>query len=209
MFVGHLVGAEILQDLSPGTPRWVALAGVGFPDLLWGATILTGVEKAEIDPHSPLQSRINFVSYPYSHSLVLGTLIACIPGIVIGLFLGFGAGLVFVLASASHWLLDTIVHLPDLPVLGFNGDRKVGLGLWRYGWIAFVVEYLFLAVATLLLVPQKTWGYVLVAGFLFHLINLNSFVGLTKTNPFKSARAYSVVTFIGFAAMIYVFQSQI
>jgi hypothetical protein len=209
MFVGHLVGAELLQDISPSTPPWVALAGVGFPDILWGVTVLTGVEKVQIDRNSPLQKNINFVSFPFSHSLVLGTLIACIPGLIIGLFLGLGAGIVFVLASASHWLLDTVMHLPDLPILGFDGDRKVGFGLWRHGWIAFVGEYLFLVAGTLILVPQSKWGFVLVAGLIFHLLNMNSFVGLTKTNPFKSARAYALVTFVGFAALIYVFQGQI
>lgn len=209
MFVGHLVGAEILQDLSPGTPRWVALTGVGFPDLLWGVTVLAGLEKVEPDPHSPLQSKINFVSYPYSHSLVLGTLIACIPGLIIGLVLGLAAGIVFVVASASHWLFDTIVHLPDLPILGFDGDRKVGLGLWRHGRVAFVAEYLFLVVATVIFVPQKDWAFAFVAGLLFHLINLNSYLGLTRTNPLKSARAFALVTLIGFAALILAFQGVI
>jgi hypothetical protein len=32
----------------------------------------------------------------------------------------------------SHWVLDFIVHLPDLP-LSFNGSPKVGLGLWSTG----------------------------------------------------------------------------
>jgi len=72
MFIGHFVGAELLHDISPGTPTWVALAGVSFPDLLWGVTVLTGLEKVELDPASPLQSTIKFVKYPYSHSLVLG-----------------------------------------------------------------------------------------------------------------------------------------
>jgi hypothetical protein len=49
-----------------------------------------------------------------------------------------GSALIFVAASPSHWLLDTIVHLPDLPILGFNKDKKVGFGLWRYGWVALM-----------------------------------------------------------------------
>src|SRR3989442_2824276 len=47
---------------------------------------------------------------------------------------------VFVAGSASHWLLDTVVHLKDLPVLGFDGDRKVGAGLWKRGPVAFEAE---------------------------------------------------------------------
>ena len=32
----------------------------------------------------------------------------------------------------SHWVLDFIVHLPDLPLL-FDGLPVVGLGLWGSG----------------------------------------------------------------------------
>ena len=34
-------------------------------------------------------------------------------------------------AVASHWLLDLIVHVPDLPLAG-NDSPKLGLGLWRH-----------------------------------------------------------------------------
>ena len=36
------------------------------------------------------------------------------------------------LAVFSHWVLDFIVHPPDLPLL-FSGSRLVGLGLWMSG----------------------------------------------------------------------------
>jgi hypothetical protein len=205
MFIGHFVPAEILQDLAPKTPRWVALTGVSFPDLLWGVTVLAGLEKVEMDPDSPLQRSIKFLKYPFSHSLVLTNLIACVPALIIAYFYGLTAGVVFLAASISHWVLDTIVHLPDLPILGFDGDRKVGLGLWRYGPVAFVVEYLFLAAGTLLFVPRASWTYVLVAGFLLHLFNLNSSFGLTKKNPIKSGRAYAAFALVGFAAAIVIF----
>jgi len=131
MFIGHVIGAELARDLSPQTPLWVSLGGVSFPDLLWGVAVLAGIEQVQMDPVSPLQKDIRFISYPYSHSLVLGSAIACLPGAAIAAALGWVAGVVFVLSSISHWLLDVIVHLPDLPVLGFGRDVKVGLGLWR------------------------------------------------------------------------------
>ena len=198
MFIGHFVGAELLHDISPGTPTWVALAGVSFPDLLWGVTVLAGVEEVELDPASPLQSTVKFVKYPYSHSLVLGAAIACIPALALGLIFGPAAGLVFVAGSVSHWLLDTIVHLPDLPVLGFDVDRKVGLGLWRHGRIAMVAEYSFFAAGTIAFVPRASWIYVLIAGMVLHLANMNSFLGLTKDNPIKSSRVYAAVAIAGF-----------
>ena len=205
MFIGHFVPAEILQVLAPGTPRWVALAGVSFPDLLWGGTVLAGVEKVEWNRESPLQKKLMFVTYPYSSSLVVGTLLACLQGLGIGLWLGPTAGVVFVVGSASHWLLDTIVHVRDLPILGFNRDKKVGFGLWRYGWVALVTEYAFFATGTLLFVARQSWPYVLIAGLILHLINLNSFVGLTKKNPIPSGKAYAALAFVGFGAAMWLF----
>ncbi len=167
--------------------------------------MLAGVEEVAWNRESPLQKNIKFVKYPYSHSLVLGTLLACIPGLAIGLWLGPAAGLVFVAASASHWLLDTIVHLRDLPILGFDGDRKVGFGLWRHGSVALVVEYVFFAIGTLLFVPRQSWAYVFVAGLILHMINLNSFIGFTKKNPIPSGKAYAALAFVGFGAAIWLF----
>jgi len=206
LFIGHLVGAELAAALTPHTPLWVSLTGTSFPDLLWGVTVLTGLEKVEIDPASPLQSRIRFGYYPYSHSLVLGNILASLPALLIGLYCrSVTAAIVFVLASISHWLLDAIVHLPDLPVLGFGKDVKVGLGLWRHGALAFVVEYGLVVAFTLALQPKQQWAAILIASFVFHAANANSFFGFTRTNPVKSSRTYAVMALVGFIALILVF----
>lgn len=124
---------------------------------------------------------------PYSHSLILGTLIACAVGLGLAYFTSPLAGLVFIAASASHWLLDATVHQKDLPVLGFGLDRKFGFGLWNRPKTAFIFEYLFYAVLTALTFPSKLMP-LLVIGAIFHLINANSFLGLTKTKPFHDHR---------------------
>jgi hypothetical protein len=112
------------------------------------------------------------------------------------------AGGVFVIASASHWALDTIVHLKDLPVLGLKKDRLVGWGLWNSGRIAFFAEFIFYAVITLLLVPAAFIVPLLAIGIIFHLINANSFFGFTKKNPFASSRVYAITALFGFLAFI-------
>jgi hypothetical protein len=42
----------------------------------------------------------------------------------------------------SHWLLDLLVHRPDLPILPGNagGLPLLGLGLWRTPWASVVAE---------------------------------------------------------------------
>lgn len=203
MFIGHLAGAELLHAVVPDVPSYVSLIGVGFPDLLWGVTILAGLETARMGT-SPLQRDIEFTRYPISHSLVLTNLIALIPAFGFGLALGWKAGLVFLLASISHWLLDVIVHLRDLPVLGFGRDIKVGFGLWRWSRTSFFVEYALVIVATVAFEPQPKWLAILAAALVLHLVNLNSFFGLTRTNPI-TIRAYAVLAWVGFAALAVVF----
>lgn len=74
---------------------------------------------------------LDFVHYPYSHSLV--ALIAWSAGFAVlyGLRRHVGAGTLWVLAVVvlSHWLLDVLSHRPDMP-LTLGGDARVGLGLW-------------------------------------------------------------------------------
>ncbi len=204
MFIGHLAGAELLHAVFPETPTWISLVGVGFPDLLWGVTVLAGIERAEMG-RSPLQRDIVFSHYPFSHSLVLTNIIALVPAAALGLIFDWRAGLVFWLASISHWLLDVIVHLPDLPVLGFGRDTKVGFGLWRNGPLAFAVEYALVVAATLLFEPSGKWLWLLVVAALFHAVNLNSFFGFTRTNPIASAKVYAVVGLVSFTVMAVVF----
>ena len=165
MFIGHFAVAYLLIALFPSVPPLVVLLGVSFPDLLWPVLVITGKEKVAIDPETPLQGAIGFTSYPFSHSLVTGTLIAAIPGLFIAYLVSPLAGIVFVAASASHWLLDVITHIRDLPVLGMGRDVKVGLGLWSYPRSAFVLELLFYVVITVLVVKPGMAIPLLLLGF--------------------------------------------
>ncbi|MGB8310850.1 MAG: hypothetical protein WCE81_03175 [Halobacteriota archaeon] len=201
LFVGHFSVAYVLIRLFPSVPPLVLLIGVGFPDILWPILILIGVEHVAVNPNSPLQKYIKFTSYPFSHSLVLTSIIACIPGVVLALTITPLAGVLFVVASASHWFLDTITHVNDLPIAGLRRDKKVGLGLWKYPRTAFAFEYIFYAVVTVLVMPAKFVVLLLVVGAIFHLLNANSFLGFTKTNPFKTERAYAAITLVGFIGM--------
>ncbi|MFA6332183.1 MAG: hypothetical protein WCX22_04460 [Methanoregula sp.] len=201
MFIGHFAVAYLLIALFPAVPPLVVLFGVSFPDLLWPILVLSGKEKVTVSPDTPLQNAIGFTSYPFSHSLVTGTLIAAIPGLFIGCLISPVAGIVFVAASATHWLLDVVTHKKDLPVLGTDRDVRVGLGLWNYPRSAFVLEVLFYIVITVLAVPSPLVVPLLALGFAFHLINANSFLGFSKTNPF-TARTYAIMALFGFLAFI-------
>jgi len=186
----------------PGIPPLNPLIGVSFPDLLWPVLIFARIEEVSIDPESPLQENIRFTRLPYSHSLILGSLIAGVLGVLIALLMSPLAGAVFVAASASHWLLDAITHVRDLPVFGFGSDRKLGFALWSRPKAAFLVELAFYTAITMLAAPTGTIVPRLALGFAFQLANANSFLGFSRKNPFNTPRKYAAVAFAGFLAFI-------
>ncbi|OLE83963.1 MAG: hypothetical protein AUF79_18040 [Crenarchaeota archaeon 13_1_20CM_2_51_8] len=201
MFVGHFAIAFVLWRLFPQVPLPVVLIAVSFPDLLWSLLVPAGVEKVRINPDSPLQKFIVFEKFPYSHSLVLGSVWSLLVGLLIaGLLNNPLVVPVFVAGSASHWLLDTVVHLKDLPVLGFNGDRKVGAGLWKKGPVAFVVEYAFYVIVILFALSGLSLAYALILGGIFHAINLPSFFGSTRKNNIKTSNGYAGLALLGFGS---------
>jgi hypothetical protein len=183
-------------------PVWVALVGVGFPDLLWSVFVFLGLESVKVDPDSPLQRSLRFTKLPYSHSLVITNVMSLAVGGVIAAALGDPLVLlVFVLASASHWALDIVVHIKDIPILGFDGDRMLGLELWRWGRVAFFVELLFYAAFAVAFLSGVAVVYAIVVGVVFQLLNANSFFGFTKKNMFRTANQYAAVVLILFSVM--------
>jgi hypothetical protein len=93
---------------------------------------------------------------PYTHSLIGAALwaAACFGVVAVhqrNLRVGVLAGLVVL----SHWLLDWVVHVPDLTLDGT--PPKLGLGLWNYPWIAMPLE-LALTVGAFLFYVRRTRG---------------------------------------------------
>ncbi|HEX8030825.1 MAG TPA: hypothetical protein VF491_20275, partial [Vicinamibacterales bacterium] len=71
MFVGHYALAFGAKKITPATSLGTLFLACQFADLLWPALVLLGAEQVEIDPGNTLVTPLNFVSYPYSHSLVM------------------------------------------------------------------------------------------------------------------------------------------
>jgi hypothetical protein len=205
MFIGHFAIAFLLARLFPQVPVLIPLIAVSFPDLVWPLLIFAGIEKVKVNPDSALQKYLFFEKYPYSHSLIFTNFMALSVGLALALILGNPlVALIFTVGSASHWVLDSVVHLPDLPVLGFGRrDRKVGLGLWRNGPLAFVLEFIFYTAVTIAVLPRRLVSGALLLGTVFHLINANSFFGFTRKNPFRTPASYALITLIGFAFFIF------
>ena len=204
MYIGHYAAAAVLVTVVPDSPVLPAAIGVAWPDLVWPALVLAGWEKVTTNRVDPLQRSVRFDSYPFSHSLVLSNVLNLLPAAVVALiYQSVIVGIVFWLAAVSHWFLDVVVHQPDLPVLGIGtNDRKLGAGLWQYPKTAFILEYLFFAVIILATAPHPIWLGVLGGGLLLHLLNANSFLGLTRINPVGTPARLANATLVGYFGAI-------
>ena len=142
MFVGHFALGFAAKRAAPRVSLAVLFAAAQLADLLWPLLVFAGVERVRIDPGNTAMTPLDFISYPYSHSLV--TLVAW--GIAFAVVYraaargGGTAAAMLVLAAlvVSHWILDFISHRPDMPI--YPGGPKVGLGLWYSVPATLVVE---------------------------------------------------------------------
>ncbi len=145
MFIGHFAVGLALKRADKALSLGLLFIAVQLPDLIYGVTLLTGVEKISfVAGTNPLTSA-EYIFFPYSHSLVATLLLA---GLVALIFLiapfksslsRSKTALVMATAVLSHFVLDVVVHNPDLDLLS-DGAYKIGLGLWNYPVASYAVE---------------------------------------------------------------------
>jgi hypothetical protein len=88
---------------------------------------------------------------PYTHSLIAAVLWSVAAVVLSKWLLGIksiSAALWIGAAVFSHWILDLLVHRPDLPI--YDDTMKVGLGLWNCPAIAISLEAALLFVGMIL-----------------------------------------------------------
>ena len=139
MFIGHYAVGLASKKLAPRASLGALVAAPILLDLLWPIFLLLGWEHVSVVPSNNPFLRLQFDSYPISHGLVAvigwATLFA-------SLYFGFtryaSGAIVIWIGVVSHWLLDFIVHRPDLQI--YSGSRLFGLGLWNHRWWTIAIE---------------------------------------------------------------------
>jgi hypothetical protein len=140
MFIGHQGVAFAAKAVAPRVSLgWLVLATMWL-DLVWPIFLLTGVETVKIEPGITRVSPFNFISYPYSHSLMFAALWGIGFGGLYFLFRRDRRGaIVLALVVVIHWVLDWIVHRADLQL--YPGGTRYGLDLWDSWPATLAVEF--------------------------------------------------------------------
>lgn len=159
MFLGHYAVGLASKKFAPRASLGALIAAPILLDLLWPIFLLLGREHVSIEAKSNPFLRLIFDLYPVSHGLIAvvgwATLFA-------SLYFGFTrytpGAIVIWLGVLSHWVLDFIVHRPDLPL--YTGGPQVGLGLWNYRNLTIGIELTLLILGILIYLRQtkaKDW----------------------------------------------------
>ncbi len=138
MFIGHYGVGLILKKKAPDVPLWLLFASVQFVDILAFVLVILGIEGIQYQPHANPFLRTHIEYLPYSHSLFTNILWAAIVFFIFWKWKNRSWGFILALGIISHWLLDLMVHTPDLPL--FFNLYKVGLGLWVFPRASFIIE---------------------------------------------------------------------
>ena len=144
MFLGHYGLALAAKRAAPAASLGVLVLAAQLADLLWPLLLLTGVEHLQVTRGATPLLNLVFTAYPYSHSLLTQLVLGALLGIVY--FVATRRrreSLIVGLLVPSHWLLDWLVHVPDLPLFPGDADRH-GLGIWQSLPLTLACEFIFL-----------------------------------------------------------------
>jgi len=131
MVLGHYGLAFAAKRIAPRTSLGTLVLAAQWLDELWPIFLVLGVERVEVKPGVLPANALDFVYYPFSHSLGM----AIVWGLVVGgayymMRKDRRSAVIVGLLVLSHWILDFPMHAPDLP-LWPGSSTRVGLGAWR------------------------------------------------------------------------------
>lgn len=141
MFIGHFGVAFAAKKAAPEVSLGTAILAAQFLDAVWPVLVIAGVERVEIVPGITKVTPLDFVHYPWSHSLAMALAWGVLLAASYWALRRKLANAFWIAALVvSHWVLDWVVHRPDLPL--FPGDPgRHGLGLWNSVPASLAVEF--------------------------------------------------------------------
>ena len=199
MFVGHYSVAFAAKSKKNRIPLWVLFVAVQLLDFLWAPFVLLGVEKVRFVPEITATNALDLYYMPYTHSLIGALFWSALAFAIYKIgwrnIASNSAALLVGFAVFSHWLLDLIVHRPDLAI--YDDTMKVGFGLWNYRCIEFVLEIGILLFGAVLYLKHngaiaRKIGIVIFVAVLALIQTSNTFV----RQPPSSDRVFAITALI-------------
>ena len=200
MFLGHFGLAFAAKKVAPQVSVGTTILAAEFLDSVWPLLVLCGVEKVQIAPGITRMTPLDFVHYPWSHSLAMA--------MVWGALFALGYWLIrrrardAILLGAivvSHWFLDWPMHRPDL--LLYPGEAHGhGLGLWNSMGASLAIETaLFAAGIFIYLRSTRPLDRIGTYAFWALVVTLAvSYLGAAFGPPPPSVQALALMSLIGF-----------
>ena len=181
MFIGHFAVGFAAKRFAPRTSEALLLAAPQLADILWPVFLLLGWEQVRIDPGNTRFTPFDFVSYPWSHSLLMLGVWATAFGAIYYAITRYCAGAIAIwIGVISHWVLDWVTHRPDMPL--YSGGARYGLGLWNSIAGTMVVELLMFAVGVWMYAQAKRakdrigrWAFIVYVLLLLVIYVANAF----------------------------------
>jgi hypothetical protein len=210
MFAGHVGAALAIGRAERRVNVGVFIVAALLLDLVLWLFVLLGWESVFIPANFASTHQPEFV-FPYSHGLPASLAWSAIAGIAGFIWYArlhaarWRAAALIAAAVFSHWLLDALVHQPELPIAD-AGSPKVGLGLWQNMPAALAVEAAIVVAGLLLFLPGSGWsrGRSLALASLALIIAVFTALGMTIAPPPPSALAMagsSLLTLVAVCAL--------
>ncbi len=119
MIAGHFGFAAIVKARERSAPLWALMLATAFLDI-----VFVPLFAAHLETVQPVHAGYAGLTIHacYTHSIMGMLVVSAALGAMFLPKLGRRVALVIGLVSASHWVLDLVVHRPDMPVL--PGSRK-------------------------------------------------------------------------------------
>ncbi len=142
MFIGHYAPAFVAAT-SPKSPKLGALfVAAQLVDIAFFAFLILGIEHMRMLPGATRMNAMDLYFMPWTHSLAGAIAWGVLFAVAIRAMRGsWTAGAIGGAVVVSHWLIDLLVHRPDLTIAGTL--PKFGLGLWNYPLIEIPLELAF------------------------------------------------------------------
>jgi hypothetical protein len=139
VIAGHFGFAAMVKSREKSAPLWALMLATVWLDVVFVPLLLAHQESVKLI-HKGYGGLL--IHADYTHSIVGMLAISAVLGAMFLPKLGLRIAIVIALVSGSHWVLDLVVHRPDMPVLPGNAGSLpyLGLGLWNHPLAAACAE---------------------------------------------------------------------